>query len=138
MKKAIRKVICCAWCVLFCLLCAGCGSGDGSGERTAMEFTVVEGDEVPTELRDIIEAHKTQEIKMTYEGGDGLYIVRGYGEQPTGGYSISADLVELGEDGIHVTTTLIGPSSAENPAQEPSYPWIVLKVENTGQEVIFE
>lgn len=120
------------------LCCVGCGMMGSQGERISVPFTVVEADEVPKELQEIIEAHKTEEIKMTFEGEDGLYIIRGYGEQPTGGYSISADYVELGEDGLHVTTTLIGPAAGENPAQEPSYPWIVLKVEDADQEVIFE
>lgn len=139
MSNDIRKFLCCLLMVLAVLGCAGCSMTKGEmGERISVEFTVLAEDEVPGELREIIESHKTEEIKMTFEGEDGLYIIRGYGEQPTGGYSISADMVELAADGLHVTTTLIGPGQGDNPTKEPSYPWIVLKVEETGQEVIFE
>lgn len=109
-----------------------------TGQRVAVEFTVVSADEVPSGLMEIIESHKTEEIQMTWEGDEGMYLIRGYGEQPTGGYSIIVDAVELGEDGLHVTTTLIGPSNEEKPAQEPSCPYIVLRVEDARQEVIFE
>lgn len=139
MTEKIRKFICFWFTILLLAVCAGCGSmGQDDGERLAVEFTVVEEDDIPGELQEIIESHKMEEIKMTFEGDDGLYIIRGYGEQPTGGYSISADMVELSADGLHVTTTLIAPSSEENPAGEPSYPYIVLWVEKTGQEVQFE
>lgn len=139
MTERIRKCICFWLTILLLAVCAGCGSmGGDNGERLAIDFTVVEGDDIPEELQEIIESHKMEEIKMTFEGDDGLYIIRGYGEQPAGGYSISADMVELSADGLHVTTTLIGPSSEENPAAEPSYPYIVLWVEKTGQEVQFE
>lgn len=139
MKGKLKKSIGAALCVLLSLLLGGCSMlGGGDEERIAVEFTVVEADDVPAELQEIIESHKKEEIKMTFEAEDGRYLVRGYGEQPTGGYSISADLVELGKDGLHVITTLIPPSQDQNPAQEPSYPCIVLKVANEEQEVIFE
>lgn len=139
MTDKLRKGIGLMLCVLLGFTSAGCSLlGQDAGERIAVEFTVVPADEVPGELQEILENHKTEEIKMTWEGDNGLYIIRGYGKQPTGGYSITADAVELGEDGLHVTTTLIGPSQEQQPAQELSYPYIVLKVEDTEQEVIFE
>lgn len=143
MKGRRRRQIFAGMAILLAVFAAGCqNAGTDAGERIAVEFTVVEDGAIPAELKDIIESHKTQEIKMTFEGKeegkDGLYLIRGYGEQPTGGYSISADRVELAADGLHVTTTLIGPSGGENPAPEPSYPYLVLWVAKTGQEVQFE
>lgn len=123
-------------CLLFLCL-TGCSLADGEQKRVAVEFQVVAYDEAPQKLQEIVENHKKEEIKMTWEGKDGLYLIRGYGEQPTGGYSISADAVELAEDGLHVTTTLISPQK-EPAVKEASYPCIILFVKNTGQEVTFE
>lgn len=135
----IVRWFCCLMGILLSISAAGCSLiGGTEEERIQVEFDVVEADDVPGELQEIIESHKKEEIKMTFEGDDGLYIIRGYGEQPSGGYSISADMVELSAKGLHVTTTLIAPSEDENPAGEPSYPCIVLWVEQTGQEVFFE
>lgn len=139
MADKVKKCICLLFCVIAGIAGTGCSMlGQEEGQRVAVEFTVIAADEVPAELQEILESHKTEEIQMTWEGDGGLYIIRGYGEQPTGGYSITADAVEMGEDGLHVTTTLIGPSSEEKPAQEPSYPYIVLRVEDACREIIFE
>ena len=139
MGERIKKCICLIFCVITGITAAGCSiMGQDTGQRVAVEFTVVPADEVPSGLMEIIESHKTEEIQMTWEGDEGMYLIRGYGEQPTGGYSIIVDAVELGEDGLHVTTTLIGPSNEEKPAQEPSCPYIVLRVEDARQDVIFE
>lgn len=54
-------------------------------ERISVAFQVVAFDKAPQKLQDIIEEHKKEEIKMTWEGDEGRYIIRGYGEQPTGG-----------------------------------------------------
>ena len=104
------------------------------------DFRCISGvafDKAPQKLQEIIEEHKKEEIKMTWEGDEGRYIIRGYGEQPTGGYSIRADAVELMGDGLHVTTTLIPPQK-EQAAAEASYPCIILLIENMDQEVTFE
>ena len=45
-------------------------------------------DEIPEELKTIIDQKKTGEFKLTYADQDELYIVVGYGKQLTGGYSI--------------------------------------------------
>ena len=62
----------------------GCSLTDGEQKRVAVEFQVVPFDEAPQKLQEIVENHKKEEIKMTWEGEEGLYLIRGYGEQPTG------------------------------------------------------
>lgn len=54
------------------------------GERADVEFTVVPAEEVPQELSEILEKNKAREIRMTYQDGEELYLIRGYGEQKTG------------------------------------------------------
>ena len=102
-----------------------------------MKFTVISEKELPDELKKIIEEKKQKEMKLTYMSGDKLYIVRGYGVQKTGGYSIRIEDVSLWENAIHVQTMLIGPKE-ENLKDEPSYPYLVIRMEYRDEPVIFE
>lgn len=122
---------------LLVLLLTGCVADD-YGKRTRLDFTVVVPEDIPQELQEIIDSHKEKEIQMSYDGEDGMYIIRGYGKQPTGGYSISADVLEMAEDGIHLTTTLLEPDVQENPVKEPSYPYLVIRTEKSDANIIFE
>ena len=133
-----KKIKACFLCIL-CLVLTGCGmfSGD-DGARAGLDFTVVEADEVPAELKKVIEAHREEEIQIVFEDKGSLYVVRGYGKQNTGGYSIAVDECSEGEENIHVATTLIGPSQTEGLSKDPSYPVIVLKIQNRDKEVSFE
>ena len=82
----ICRVISICLCALFCLS-FGCTSK--KEERLQeIDFTVVDDDEIPEELKTIIDQKKTGEFKLTYADQDELYIVVGYGKQLTGGYSI--------------------------------------------------
>ena len=82
-------------------------------EGEALDFTVVPAEDVPDELKTILEANKETEMMISYRIGDYLYIVRGYGRQETGGCSIAVDQVVLAEDGIHFSSTLMGPDTGE-------------------------
>lgn len=124
--------------LLFLLLFMLCGCGasrSASGERTAVEVTVVPAEEIPQELSEILEKNKAREIRMTYLDGEELYLIRGYGEQKTGGYSISVK--ECSEDGenLYFLTQLIGPERTEGLSEEPSYPYLVAKTDRTDKNV---
>lgn len=119
-------------CLLVCLtmlLLTGCGNSEKPEDRSEVEFTVVAPDEVPEELAAEIEANKQEEIRMAYTDGGFMYLIRGYGEQKTGGYSIS--VVECTEDEttVYLDTRLLGPANQMQLPQEPSWPCIVLKIE---------
>ena len=89
-----------------------------------IDFTVVDDDEIPEELKTIIDQKKTGEFKLTYADQDELYIVVGYGKQLTGGYSIQFPDVYLTKENIVVTSVLLGPEG-EEPANI-SYPYLSL------------
>ena len=102
-------------------------------------FTVVSEEKQPGELKTIIEEKKGSPFQLTYNDGEYLYIVIGYGEQPEGGYSIAVNDLYLTEDNIYVNTTLLGPDSAENKGvRVPTYPYIVLKMDYLDKPVVFE
>ena len=52
-----------------------------------LEFAVVSEAELPEELAKLVAEKKAAPFKLTYSNDQGLYIVVGYGEQATGGYS---------------------------------------------------
>ena len=112
-------------------LLTSCQQTDGEIQGEPLE-------EIPSELLEVIQTHKQNEIKMSYKLEDSYYIIRGYGQQKTGGYSISVNACVLAEDGIHVDFSLLGPQTDEAIANEPSFPCIVLKLAYREVPVIFD
>ena len=102
-----------------------------------MEYEIIE-DEIPKELSEKIEEKKSADFKLTYESDKYLYIVRGYGEQETGGYSIQILDLYLTQNAVVFHTNLKGPSKDEVKNAAPSYPYIVIRIEHTDKHVIFQ
>lgn len=67
-----------------------------------LEFAVVSEAELPEELAKLVAEKKAAPFKLTYSNDQGLYIVVGYGEQATGGYSIAVRELYLTENSIVV------------------------------------
>ena len=105
-----------------------------------LEFTVVEDADVQIKLMETINEKKNNPFKITFsdEGEEYLYIVVGYGEKPTGGYSISVDEFYLGENAIYIDTNLIGPSEEEFVSNAVTYPYVIIKTEFTDKRVLFD
>lgn len=103
-----------------------------------VDFTVVEDIDIPEEVKEVIEERKTNPFQVAYITDGATYIVVGYGEQSTGGYSITVDELYLAENGIHVRTTLLGPDKDVTVDAHSSYPYIVLKTEITEEDVVFD
>lgn len=141
-KAAAHKWV--LWILLitwvFIVRCLGGCSADAEdgGKVRDLEFTVVGDGEIPAELMNTIEGKKTNPFKLTYSDDQGLYIVTGYGEQDSGGYSIVVDELYLTENSIVIDTELRGPESGENGGSEKSYPYIVVKTEVLENPVVFQ
>lgn len=103
-----------------------------------LEFTVVGEANLPEELKNVIGEKKTAPFKLTYTDDQNLYIVVGYGEQESGGYSIAVKELYLTENAIVADTELIGPQSGEETGVEKSYPYVVVKTEYLEHPVIFQ
>ena len=125
------------WLLLVCIMLGGCPRKEEGQDRIALEYTVVAAENLPEELADLIENQKVNECRLTYEADGYLYIVRGYGKQETGGYSITVDECSILDDTIYVNTTLIGPAQKKNVKKSESYPFIVLKIEQIDKKVSF-
>ena len=125
-------------CSTFGLINVSNARKDDENKVRDLEFTVTGEADVPEELQKIISEKKTSPFKLTYSNDQNLYIVVGYGEQPTGGYSISVDDLYLTDNSIVIDTELKGPEKGETPGEEKSYPYIVVKTEFLENPVVFQ
>jgi len=121
------------------LFIAGCGIRNmDTQEEKELQYTVVKEDDIPDEVLKVVQDRKGEPFQMTYQSGEFLYILRGYGLQNSGGYSIQVKKVAASKDAIHVGTELIGPTKQDMEQQNVSYPYIVIKVEYQDLAVVFE
>lgn len=126
---------------LFLLVCitgflTGCASGkEVPKDRSKVTFTVVEERQLPPELLQVIEQNKKNEMRMTYQDGKELYLIRGYGEQKTGGYSISVAECTEDDKTVYFDTRLLGPKDAEQLKKEASFPYLAVRIEAREKEV---
>lgn len=117
----------------------GCSVEETNRTKVAdLTYSIVEDVDIPEELMTIIEEKKAADFKVTYEADEELYIVRGYGEQETGGYSIQINDCYLASNAILVDTELVGPRKGEDVSGGPSYPYIVIRTEKQDKSTIFE
>lgn len=130
--------------IVICIMAGGvlCGCGQTStGQKeagTECDYTVVATRDCPEEFLKNLEEKKINPFQMTYQDGTYLYMAVGYGEQKTGGYSILVEKLTETKDKIFLNTELRGPSKEEVVLEKPSFPYVVIKMENKSKEVVFE
>lgn len=135
MLRAALAFTCAAALVGLC----GCSASKDDGKKVKdLEFAVVGEPDIPQELKQIIAQKQTASFKLTYSDDKNLYIAVGYGEQATGGYSISVNELYLTENSIVIDTELKGPEKGENPGADKSYPYIVVRTEYLENPVVFQ
>lgn len=144
MKKKSLSLIKYGFCVLgavMVLLLYGCAKEKDPLEKIKdLEFTVLAEDNIPEELKKVIEEKKANAFKVTYQDNGFLYICMGYGEQVSGGYSITVNALYLTENAVYLDTTLLGPEPSGASAVKkdvPSYPYVVVKTEFVDKPVVF-
>lgn len=135
MKKLISFILCAAFLTAF----TGCSSEKLSTEKLRdIDFTVVDEEDIPEELEEMIDEKEEEPFKLTYADGGVLYIAVGYGEQPTTGYSIQVTELYESKNAIYIHTNLIGPSKDEKVLERETHPYIVVKLEYIDKNVVFE
>lgn len=117
----------------------GCGQKtEESKKERDLDFSVVQESELPEQLKLLVGEKKCNPFKLTYAGTDALYIVQGYGAQPTGGYSVTVKELWLAENAIYFCSELLGPKEGENVTQSMSYPYVAVKTESLDLPVVFK
>ncbi len=123
---------------MIAVLASGCTIRKEDTEKLRdIDFTVVKSEDVPEELRDIIQEKQENETKLFYADEGYLYVVRGYGKQDTSGYSVEVRDCYETENTICVETNLLGPPKGEEVVDKPTYPCVVIKMEYSEKDVIF-
>ena len=75
---------------------------------------------------------------MTYQDAGYLYLLKGYGKQETGGYSIQIEDLSSGGKCHSPADGAYRPKDGEELKEEPSYPCLVVKMKYREEPVIFE
>lgn len=136
----MRKKLCVAFVVcMLCICTSGCGKKEETAEKVRdLDFTVVATENIPEELIGVLEEKKEEPFYQAYSDGDFMYLCVGYGQQDTGGYSVTVDALYLTEESVCMATTLVGPSAAEKLQESPSYPYVVICTEYMDKPIVFE
>ena len=104
-----------------------------------LTYAIVKPGDFPPEIDQILRRKKESAFQMAYESGDDLYILRGYGKQKSGGFSIQIEEVSKSENAVFVRTKLVGPAAKEEQKGAASCPYVVLKTKAAaGISVVFE
>lgn len=103
-----------------------------------ISYEILEEPDIPEEITAQIEKQKEKAFLFTYGDKGELYIVRGYGEQETGGYEIRVRELYESENSIILKTDFWGPEYGSQYSKEPSFPYIVLKMKYSDKYVLAE
>lgn len=102
----------------------------GAGEKVRdLEYTILSEERIPKELKPLLEERQNEAFQMTYSDKEYLYICIGYGRQEYSGHSIVVNALFLGENGILIDTSLIGPDAGQEKINTVQYPVMVIKTE---------
>ena len=124
---------------LLALSIVGCGMMQKkTAEGTDVDFTVVKKGDYPKEIEEFLEEKRQEKFQVSFSCQDGLYLIRGYGIQSTGGHSIQVEYIRETEDALHIKTKLIGPDISEQHLDVMSCPVIVVKMEPREKKIIFD
>lgn len=135
MKKTALYILL-AGCML--LLCACSVQKEDKAKLRDIDFTVVDSYDVPEELQKKIEEKKEKTFEISYTDNGYLYIVRGYGSQDTSGYSVEVKECFEAKDGIYLKTNLLGPPKNEEIIEGKTYPYVIVKMEYSDKNVVFD
>lgn len=99
-----------------------------------VEFEMLEEEDVPEELMEIIEKKKAEPFLSTYGDGEFLYIGQGYGQKEVDGHEIEVDSFTESENFLYFHTILKG---SHNAKEKITFPWIVVRTKWKDKSVVY-
>ncbi|MCI9168404.1 MAG: protease complex subunit PrcB family protein [Dorea sp.] len=135
MKKTALYILL-TGCMLF--LCACSVQKEDKEKLRDIDFTVVDSYDAPEELQKKIDEKKEKTFEISYADNGYLYIARGYGSQDTSGYSVEVKECFEAKDGIYLKTNLLGPPKTEEIIEGKTYPYVIVKMEYSDKNVVFD
>ena len=143
-KKHVRKMVCLITVMILSVVFTGCtgihlsDTHQGAVEKVRdLEYTILSEERIPEELKPLLEERKEEPFEMTYSDKEYLYICVGYGRQEYSGHSIVVNNLFLGENGILIDTSLLGPEAGKEKINTVQFPIIVLKTELVEEVPLF-
>ncbi|TCK93281.1 protease stability complex PrcB-like protein [Natranaerovirga hydrolytica] len=126
--------------IIIAIVLSGCSieKTEDSQKEQNIKFTIMDEDEVPIQIIDMIDNQKEEPFRFSYIVGDEMYIAVGYGEQPTGGYSIQVKGLYETKDSIIIDTELLGPSKEDLVTMALTYPRIIVKINHIDKPVYYQ
>ncbi len=139
MRRSKRLFLFLGAACLATALLSGCVTHSGTQEKLRdLEFTVLDKEDVPQEMKQMIEEEKAEPFRLTYTDQGSLYIAEGYGAQLTTGYSVEVTGMYEAEDEIRIHTSLLGPEKGEEIKEITTFPYVVVQLGAIDKNVIFE
>ena len=139
MRRSKRLFLFLGAACLAAALLFGCVTHSGTQEKLRdLEFTVLDKEDVPQEMKQMIEEEKAEPFRLTYTDQGSLYIAEGYGAQLTTGYSVEVTGLYETEDEIRIHTSLLGPEKGEEIKEITTFPYVVVQLGAIDKNVIFE
>ena len=120
-----------------CLTLTGCEKEEALKKTNSLEFTIVTGTDIPEELQSLIKERQKEAFELTFSDNSYLYVIKGYGQQDSGGYNIVVNDFFQSDDCLVFDTELFGPKQNETVSSTPTYPYIVIKTEYRENPVVF-
>ena len=135
MKKQVLYIL----MVVCMVLSTACSmQKDDTKKVRDSDFTVVDSIDLPEEISAQIEELKEGTFEITYGDNGYLYIAKGYGKLESTGYSGSVQECYETKNPICMKTELSGPPKDEEILDKETYPYIVIKIEYTDKNVVFD
>lgn len=139
--RYVKRVMLAAVVLLLLMMVISCGEKQ-KPKRTyeSMKdavYEIVSGSDVPHKVNEKIFKERDKGFGFSYRDNEGMYIAFGFGRQNTGGFSIQLAAVKENEDEILIEAKLIAPAPEEVVSTSPSYPYMILKMDNTEKNVEF-
>ncbi|MBQ2985986.1 MAG: protease complex subunit PrcB family protein [Tyzzerella sp.] len=139
MKKKNPAILLLCLSAFIMMLFTACSAQTISTKKLRdIDFTVVDEDDIPEALEEMIDEKEDKPFKLTYADNGDLYIAVGYGEQPATGYSIQVKELYESENAIYIHTNLIGPAKDEKIIERETKAYIVIKTEFIDKNVVFQ
>ncbi|MBE5957327.1 MAG: protease complex subunit PrcB family protein [Lachnospiraceae bacterium] len=124
-----------AVCLCVAIFLCGCRMVDiDTKKESDVDYTIASYDEVPEEVKKIIDERKEDAFSTVISDRENTYIVVGYGRKNTDGYQIKLRDIYQSTTDIFVRLEFKGP---ERPMEKEivSYPFIIIKVEYTVKNI---
>lgn len=136
-KRGVLRV--CLTSVFLLLILTGCVSRPQKTEKLRdLEFTVLNKEDVPEELKEQILQNQDMPFRLTYTDQGKLYIAEGYGAQLKTGYSVEVTGLYETANAIYIHTNLLGPQKGEETKEITTFPYVVVMLEAIDKTVIFD